>query len=107
VVFYGSSSIRLWNTLADDFPGVPAARAGPSASARSVELLPRTRALLSVAPAMEIGSVGFYCNRTVPENRLFEGKTAAVRYRCCRSDGGRERDRQELARAVPHQRSAT
>jgi lysophospholipase L1-like esterase len=24
VVFYGSSSIRLWDTLADDFPGVPA-----------------------------------------------------------------------------------
>lgn len=23
VVFYGSSSIRLWTTLADDFPGVP------------------------------------------------------------------------------------
>jgi hypothetical protein len=28
VVFYGSSSIRLWETLAEDFPGLPVVNAG-------------------------------------------------------------------------------
>ena len=67
VVFVGSSSIRLWNTLAEDFPGVPVVNRGFGGSELSDALRFADRIVLPYRPRMVVVYAG--------DNDLWAGET--------------------------------
>lgn len=67
VVFVGSSSIRLWTTLAEDFPGVPVVNRGFGGSQMSDALRFADRIVLPYRPRMVVVYAG--------DNDLWAGET--------------------------------
>lgn len=66
-MFVGSSSIRLWNTLAEDFPGVPVVNRGFGGSELSDALRFADRIVLPYRPRMVVVYAG--------DNDLWAGET--------------------------------
>lgn len=67
VLFVGSSSIRLWSTLATDFPGVPVINRGFGGSEMADALRYADRIILPYRPRMVVVYAG--------DNDLWNGKT--------------------------------
>lgn len=67
VVFVGSSSIRLWNTLEEDFPGVPVVQRGFGGSEMSDAVHFADRIILPYAPRQVVVYAG--------DNDLWSDKT--------------------------------
>lgn len=67
VVFVGSSSIRLWNTLATDFPGIPIVNRGFGGSEMADALRFTDRIILPYRPRMVVVYAG--------DNDLWNGKS--------------------------------
>ena len=70
VVFVGSSSIRLWTTLAEDFPGVPTINRGFGGSEMADSLFYADRIVLPYKPRIVVVYAG--------ENDLAAGKSPEV-----------------------------
>ncbi|MBL9217243.1 MAG: hypothetical protein JNG82_02055 [Opitutaceae bacterium] len=70
VVFVGSSSIRLWATLAEDFPGVPTINRGFGGSEMADSLFYADRIVLPYKPRIVVVYAG--------ENDLASGKSPEV-----------------------------
>lgn len=90
VVFVGSSSIRLWKTLAEDFPGLRVIRRGFGGSQLSDTLHYADRIILPYAPSAVVVYAG--------ENDLADGRTPEE------VAGDFDALRAKITRTLPHTR---